>query len=354
MISYHRRSIVVVRLRHGAMIAALLLPSSVCLAQVRDVVCSDGDGRFEAEVNTGIKVNVGAARNGTFATRACAGTLSWDKQELTVADGALQVDVDGFDVDLGVGRPVVAFQVRKSISDCCMTYQVYALEKPPHLLRTITGGDFFSSSDTDLDGRVEIWTGDAASVSGFDNLSLGEIDFVPTLVLRFAHGRLLDVSSEFQPYFDQQIAQIKASLRAEDLQEFKTSGGGTKFPSSFSAERLHKLRTIKVKVLEIVWAYLYSGREEEAWHTLNEMWPAEDAGRIRAEIVNARARGIRAQTDGESTESPKNRKKHAQIFDAVSTAQPGGRLEIIPPHEISLRRPPDSRPPEVGEKCDGN
>ena len=328
-----------------AMSAAALflfcLTSSVCLAQVHDVVCAEGDGSFETEFNTGIRVRVGAARNGTFATRACAGTLSWDKQELSVAGEASQVDVDAFDIDLGVGRPVVAFQVKKSSSDCCMAYQVYTLEKPPHLLRAITGGDFFSSSDTDLDGRVEIWTGDAAAVSGFDNLSLSEMDFVPTLILRFAHGRLLDVSSEFQPYFDQQIAKIKSGLRAEDLQDFKSSGGGARFVPSFSAERLHRLRSIKAKILEIVWSYLYSGREDEAWRSVNEMWPSEDASRIRTEILNARARGIRAQTDGESAELSKSRKKHAQIFDAVSREKPGGRLEVVPPHEILLRRPPD-------------
>jgi hypothetical protein len=81
-----------------AMTAAVLflfcLTLSVCLAQVHDVVCAEGDGSFETEFNTGIRVRVGAARNGTFATRACAGTLSWDKQELSVAGEASQVDVE--------------------------------------------------------------------------------------------------------------------------------------------------------------------------------------------------------------------------------------------------------------------
>jgi hypothetical protein len=319
-----------------------LVSSAYCFSQMHDVVCADGDGGFEAQFNTGITVRVGAARNGNFASRACAGTLSWDKQELSVAGEAFQLDVDGFDFDLAVGVPVVTFQVKKSSSDCCMEYRVYSLQKPPRLLRTISGGDFFSSSDSDLDGRVEIWTGDAAAVNQIDNLSLSELDRVPTVVLRFTGGKLLDVSSEFQPYFDQTIAKIKSGLRDEDLRDFQSSGGNPASFSSLPAERSHRLRATKAKVLEMVWANLYSGRAEEAWRLLNEMWPSGDVGRIRAELLNARARGIRSQIDGESKESSSGRKKHAQIFDAVSREQAGGKLEIIPPTEILLRRPPDS------------
>jgi hypothetical protein len=334
----------------AAAVFFLCLTSRVCLAQQRDFVCSEGEGGFEAEFNTGIKIRVGAARNGTFATRSCAGIISWGKQELSVADEVSQLDVDGFDFDLGVGGPVVAFQLRKSGSDCCMAYQVYPLEKPPHLLRTLTGGRFFSASDTDLDGRVEIWTEDATAVSGFDNLSLSELDFAPTLVLRFVRGKLLDASSEFQDYFDGQIAKIKADLHSQDLQDFESSDGKLTSSPSISAERMHRLRTAKAKVLEIVWSYLYSGREEQALRSLNEMWPPGDTSRIRAEILNARAHGIRAQTEGESTPS-KGRKKHAQIFDAVSRAQAGGKLEVIPPTEILLRRPPDSTGPDRSEEA---
>ena len=289
------------RLAMAAALLLLCLTSRLCLAQMHDVLCTEGEGNFEAEFNNGVRVRVGAARNGTFATRACAGTLSWDKQELSVARDASQVDIDGFSVDLGVGVPVVAFQVKKSGSDCCMEYRIYALEKPPHLLRTITGGGFFGASDTDLDGSVEIWTDDAAAVNGFDSLSLSELDFSPVLVLRFAHGKLLDVSSEFQPYFDGQIAKIKVELRSQDLLDFKDSDGRLISSSSSSVERLHRLRMAKAKILEVVWSYLYSGREAEAWRSIDEMWPTGDVSRIRAEILAARGRGIRSQTDGESS-----------------------------------------------------
>src|SRR5258708_36165403 len=131
-----------------------------CPAQNRDVLCTNGSGKFEAQFHTGVKLRVGAAKNaaGGLATRACAATLSWGKQELVVATKAAELDVDAFGADLGLGMPVAAFQVKKSNAECCMAYEIYSLQKPPRLLRTITVGNFFTASDTDMDGRVEIWT----------------------------------------------------------------------------------------------------------------------------------------------------------------------------------------------------
>src|SRR5438270_2807691 len=162
-----------------------------------------------------------AARTGELATRACGATLSWDKNALMVAANAPQLDLDTFGVDLGLGVPVAAFQVKKSANDCCMKYQIYSLEKPPRLLRTLTGGDFFSAADTDLDGRVEIWTKDAAAMDGFENLSLGELDSGPTIVLRFAHGELLDVGSEFESNFDSKIEELRRELNSDDMSNIK-------------------------------------------------------------------------------------------------------------------------------------
>lgn len=285
-------------------------------------------------------MRVGAARktgNG-FAARSCEARLSWDKQEIVISSEDSQLDVDVFGADLGFGTPVAAFQIKKSDAECCMTYQIYSLQKPPRLLRTLTGGNFFSASDMDLDGRVEIWTADTAAVDGFENLVLSEIDSVPTMVLRFERGRLVDVSCEFQPYFDQQIANLRAELNPQDLSDFKNSDGKLASASSLPAAHLHRLRGVKTKVIEVIWAYLYSGREQEAWRTLAEMWPASDAERIRAAISNARNRGIHAQVDETSSAAPAGRKKRAMVFDAVTTTGPG-KTEVILPQAIQLRRP---------------
>ena len=233
-----------------------------------------------------------------------------------------------------------------------MDYQIYSLEKPPRLLRTITGGEFFSASDMNLDGSVEIWTNDAAAVDGFEKLTLSELDAAPTIVFRFAHGQLLDASAEFQPYFDAEIARMRAGIHEQDLQDFKSSDGKLTALPSFTPERLHRLRTVKIKVLEIVWAYLYSGREPDAWRSLADMWPSADVDRIRVALVNARAHGIHDQADGTSSGPPRGKKKHAQVFDAVSGSGPGSKLEVVPPKAILLERPPVSEiqqrgPPEA-------
>jgi hypothetical protein len=237
-----------------------------------------------------------------------------------------------------------------------MEYKIYSLRAPPVLLRSIKGGEFFSAADTDLDGRVEIWTDDAASVDGFENLRLSSLDFAPPVVLRFVRGRLLDVSSEFQPYFDQKIADERAKLNPQDIGDFKSSDGRLASAANLPADLLVRLRSVKVKVLEIVWSYLYSGREQEAWRCLAEMWPAVDLDRIRAALLGARARGIRSQLDGVSNATSAGHEARAKIFDGttVVTATPGLtpkgaklKLEITPPKAILMERPPPVTPVEI-------
>ncbi len=287
-----------VRIRLALLLS--LLPST-CLAQVHDVLCNAGNSSFEATFRTGVTVSIGPQKDGGFSTRACHGTLSWGKQKLVVASGVAQLDLDSFGVDLGSGVPVAAFATLKPNDDCCMTYQIYSLNEPPQLLRTITGGGFFAAADTDLDGDIEIWTDDSGAVDGFEGLTLGEIEFVPTYVLRLDHNRLLDASSEFKAFFDDVIKRVHSKIKPESLRDFKARDGRLQArPDSPAQEliRLHGLRAAKIQALEIVWAYLYSGREKEAWQSLAEMWPAGDLERIRGEILAVRSRGIHAQLDG--------------------------------------------------------
>jgi hypothetical protein len=328
-------------------VAALLLFCSmagICDAQsvrAHDVVCKGGNGDFEAAFQTGVSVSVGPVRNGTLATRSCEADLRWNKQTLHIAAAASELDVDGFGVDLGMNLPLVMFQVKKLASDCCMSYQIYVLHKPPKLLRTLTGAEFFSAADTDLDGRVEIWADDAASVDGFEDLSRDQLAFPPAIVLRFVKGKLLDVSSEFLPYFDLEIAELQARLDAQKLRDFKNSDGRLPAPVPFTVEGLRRrdyLRGVKAQVLEIIWSYLYSGREQEAWRSLAEMWPSGDLDRIHAEILRSRTRGISAQLDGASTARPAS-PTQARIFDTINVPA-RAKPDVVPPEPIMLRRSP--------------
>jgi hypothetical protein len=324
-------------------VALVLMCSARCIAQDHEVVCTDGEGSFQAQSLSGVSVKVGATKTGELSARACEATLRWDKQVVTVATNVAQLDVDAFGIDLGLGVPIAAFQVKNSANQCCMEYKLYSLEKPPRLLRTIKGGDSFSAADTDLDGHVEIWTTDAAAVDGLEKLYLTELDSAPPIVLRFEHSNLLDASAEFQEYYDQQIKSLRAQLTPEDLRNFKNADGKPSLNAS-SAERLHHSRQVKIKVLEIVWNYLYSGRETQAWRALAEMWPDNDVARIRAALVNARTHGVLAQVAGISAEHSPKKGKRVRIFDATIQSS-GGKPEVNPPEAILLWRPPPSETP---------
>ena len=315
--------------------------AAACHAQGAPVVCRDGNGSFEAVFTSGVSAQAGATRRDGFATHSCEGALLWDKGRLVVATGVSEVDIDAFGIDLGLGSPVTTIQVKRSAAECCTTLQIYSLRKPPKLLRAITGGGFFRAADTDLDGQIEIWTNDAASVDGFEPGDITWSEVAPTLVLRFVRGRLLDVSSEFQRYFDSQIARLQSELNPEDLREFKSSSGRLPVTAYFSqadVRRGERLARTKERVVQIVWAYLYSGREEQAWAALDQMWPPADRDRIRDAIVSARARGIRAQIDGTSAMSHSGAERLAEIVDlrTVRTAPPELKIDGRAPEQKTL------------------
>ncbi len=349
VLKHSKGNVNALRIRASLLSVFLCGVSGFCTGQAHNSVCSDGYGTFEVKFTTGVTVSVGHAKNGDFSRRVCRATLVWDKQDLPVVPEAAQVDIDVLGVDLGQDMPVVAFQVKKSDADPSMAYEIYSLQKPPRLLRTISGGDFFSAADTDLDGRIEIWTADAGAVDGFEHLYLGEFDFAPTIVMRFEGHRLRDVSSEFRPHFDRQIEEVRARLDAQELSDFRNSDGKLPVMSPLPVEQLHRLRIAKIKVLEIVWSYLYSGREQEAWHALTDMWPPSDFDRIRASIMNAYTGGIHSQMDGASTGVSRfHFSKHfAYIYDTVtitetkhSDSDAANLTADTKPQAILLRRPP--------------
>jgi hypothetical protein len=117
----------------------------------------------------GARVELGPEKSGGFAARSCQATLSWHDAKVDVAHNAAEVDLDLFGAEMQGAGPIAAFQIKNSADQCCLKYQIYSLADAPHLLRTIDGG-VFSAKDFDLDGRVEIWAEDAASINGFEGL----------------------------------------------------------------------------------------------------------------------------------------------------------------------------------------
>jgi hypothetical protein len=329
----------------------------------RFLVCNKGIGSFQGKLpesasNAGVTVSVGAVKQANgFAARACQAKLSWGRHDkLLVAPEAAQADIDVMGADLGLGSPVVAFQIKAADRDPLIKYEIYSLSKPPKLLRTITGEDFFSAADTRLYQTVEIWTTDAVAMNGFENLPRSAFDFAPTVVLRFEDKKLIDVSSEFRPYFDHQIDVLRSRLNAQQLSDFKQSDGKLSHDPRSTKD---PLLTTKTRVLEIVWCYLYSGREEEAWKALAAMWPPADLELIRTALVSAQSRGLRSQVDGVSHKGPPPRPRHSEILEPMSQDVRSLGLDVTPgqraryytePQQVLLKIPPPPDPKDWSEE----
>ncbi|HEX4005765.1 MAG TPA: hypothetical protein VHX60_06295 [Acidobacteriaceae bacterium] len=303
----------------------LAIACGSCSGQTQDVVCDQGNGKFETEFATGVTVRVGPALHAGFAARQCTATLTWNHDQIVAVPPTAQIDIDVLGADLGFGFPVAAFQVRDASDGWQSTYFIYSLEKNPHQVGTITGGDLYRASDADFTRNVAIWTTDAAAVNGFDDLTYADIDATPTVVLRYEHGKLTDVSANYLPHYDRQIAQVRAHLDAASLAAFRRSDGRLALGSVPGAE-LVTLRKTKVKVLEIVWGYLYSGRTDQAWAELSTDWPPADLERAKAAILAARARGLASRVvAAEKKPSPSLWHRHPYIYatDASSNARSG-------------------------------
>lgn len=354
-----------VRLSHLAGAAAILCGcSTVCTAEARFganptqfIVCDKGRGSFEGKLPdfstpSGVTVTVRPTKRGGFATHGCEARLTWSHGETILGSDLAQADIDVMGADLGFGVPVVAFQIKATDADPTIQYQIYSLKKSPKLLRTIVGQDYFSAADTRLNGTVEIWTTDSAVVNGFDNLPLRAFDAPPTAVLRFEGGQLMDVSSEFRSHFDAQIHALRSKLDDRQISDFKKSDGRLSGQQLGSDGEPLGLLATKIKVLEIVWAYLASGREQNAWNTLDELWPASDVDRVRTAIVNAGKRGLRTQVDGVSSLSKSaTPAKHAIVFEHTSSFGGYGMstwqramIADTGPQQILLRLPSPNNP----------
>jgi hypothetical protein len=168
--------------------------------------------------------------------------------------------------------------------------------------------------------------------------------------------RLVDVSSEFTSHYDAQIVQLRAQIEPQELAAFKNSDGVLSLEISGTSVDLHPLIRTKIKVLEIVWAYLYSGRDAEAWSALQQMWPSRDFHRIQMKISEVRQRGILHGVDREAGRPKHNHRVH--IYDATGNSEAAGGNAVNPdggapapmreeafvvqPKSILLRRPPPS------------
>jgi hypothetical protein len=197
-------------------------------------------------------------------------------------DHAMSIDdVSGKDIN-GDGKPDVVFEGYSGEAHCCWTYWVVSLGDRPGLLKEVHNQTATSFRET-TDGHIDFWTGDGA-FDDFDCLSHAETVF-PTVFLRLQGRELKDVGAEHWDDYVNQVAQARKNLTADESRQFREAKNQDELCEG-------NPRATIPKVLTIVFADLYGGREEEAWKALDAMWPAADKGRIRQLILQKRKEGI--------------------------------------------------------------
>jgi ABC-type dipeptide/oligopeptide/nickel transport system ATPase component len=103
--------------------------------------------------------------------------------------------------------------------------------------------------------------------------------------------RILDIGLEHVADYDKKIHTLRAEMPAKDLAVFMQAENASEKVGLESA----------TPVLNIVLAYLYSGRQTQAYRTLQKMWPPFDQERIWKLILETRREGILRYTRSRKT-----------------------------------------------------
>lgn len=179
---------------------------------------------------------------------------------------------------LGDGYPSVILEGFSGGAHCCYTYKIVSLGDRPSSLSPIQNqSPFFFFKDPA--GQFRIMTSDGA-FGYFDGLCYDCSPF-PRVVLKVDRNGFHDVGSQFTEQYDSEIALARAKIPEEAIKKFQQAD----------------FKDARSVVLEVVFSYLYSGREDQAWQTLSEMWPSADRGRIKNLITATRAKGILSKMD---------------------------------------------------------
>lgn len=160
---------------------------------------------------------------------------------------------------------------------CCYTYQLVDLGEKPVILSPIENASPFFFFKDQASKQFRIMASDGA-FDYFDGMCHACAPF-PRVVLRADDEGLHDVSADFVEQYDSEIALARAKIGHGEIRKFEMAD----------------FNDAKAIVLEIIYCYLYSGREQQAWQALDEMWPAPDRERIKKLIIDTRAKGLLSQ-----------------------------------------------------------
>jgi hypothetical protein len=270
--------------------ACLLAPSAFAAVPER---CVRGSPEIKKDLWDGYSVQIGAAVDEAHKGQCHAAVLAPDGKtlfEVTASEAGL-FPITGTDVN-GDDKPDVVFETRAPRGKCCYGYYILSLADPPGLLRAISVSVPLGFEDRDGDGKVEIWTRDYA-FNYIEGLPPADSPF-PLVFFRLKGTTLYNVSQAFWSEYEADINQARGQISKKDLEDMlKLEGPDTKpAPPDAHDPKTEAYMHIKGLVLQITLDYLYGGRGQQAWLTLQEMWRENDRDRIRQVILQTRTRGV--------------------------------------------------------------
>jgi len=204
-------------------------------------------------------------------------------KRITIAyEWALSVDpISGLDLNHD-GKPELVLDGYTGGLHCCYVYEIVSLGRTPQVLHTFQS-PVPVTFEPQSDGSALVRAADGV----FDYFLLSHRDAVmPQLVLKVQGNSLVDVSATYPELYDQEIQRARGQLSAEEIEKFRKANYHDKMYTD-------QIATVR-KVLTIVLDYVYSGRTEQAWQALDELWPPSDIGRVKSLIAERRLRGMLA------------------------------------------------------------
>ena len=228
------------------------------------------------------------------AARCVAAVVSGSAVQVAIgSDWSLSwLAATGTDIN-GDGAPDAILEGYSGGAHCCWSYWFVDLGEHPGVYLNLEN-EREIVIDTKTPGHTYIQTLDGA-FDYFDGLCHACTPF-PSVVLELRGKQLSDVGGLFVDEYDKEIAAAKYKFEHEDGEEFAVL-------ASFKPGLEGKYADARSAALAVVFGYLYSNREDQAWQALNSMWPVSDQARIKKLILETRALGILSQIGTSLTDS---------------------------------------------------